>query len=592
MPVCVISKKFGVWQYQNTLKEMISCFTKIIVLTFCTFCILLTYFNFIMISKIGPRRVQSTSMVLKNIHNNSNVTATEHKNPTEVAVPRIQKTPAKIPAHIHQFWEGSNRPDKLMQSCRQLHPHWQYTLWNVSTVRLMPTLHNKAIFEDFVKRKKGPGMADIARYSILREYGGIYLDADTLCFRSFEPLLQYGFFAGYHSKENTGTHENNKNHANREMLANGIMGSQAQHPVIVKVTDELENRIRDGPAWATVGPKHLTHVLQTCPTCNRSGDVLILPFYAFVPYHHHEKNIFQKTLNFHELSKLPKVKKFGSFAMNLWGSTFNHWKQLKSININPLLGKSYTHKKIIYFLHLHKAGGSTMCEWARQNYQIVPKGNCAIDARQACCGGESIEAQQKFALQTKYTFIANEDYMFSQMDMKYYDYVVTMRNSFSRYASHYRHILRDYGMKKDFQTWMRGQPDNWITRHLCGTLCQNRPKYALTLQDTMLAYNRLRNFSDILFLESWRQNAVSFATKRKWNSGMEIHSNQAKQPQENQFLHLSVMTSLDDIIYQQAFEKFTQRHEHVERKVLHELNQIHKMNFTFTSPCGEKCTEY
>lgn len=234
----------------------------------------------------------------------------------------------KIPKHIHQFWEGENRPEKLMHHCKKLHKYWQYTLWNVSTVLEMPKLHNKKIFEHYVKTKNGPGMADVARYSILREYGGVYLDADTLCFRSFEPLLKYGFFAGYHSRENSGTTENNLGNPIRDMIANAIIGSTPQHPVIVKVTDELNNQIRGGAAWQVVGPLYLTRVLGKCHDCNVSGDVFILPFHAFVPYHHHEKNILQKTLSFTEL---PKVKKFRSFAMNLWGTTFNHWNKLTSI---------------------------------------------------------------------------------------------------------------------------------------------------------------------------------------------------------------------------------------------------------------------
>ena len=190
-----------------------------------------------------------------------------------------------------------------MHHCRNLHKHWQYTLWNVSTVLKMPKLHNKKIFEHYVKTKNGPAMADVARYSILRQYGGVYLDADTLCFRSFEPLLQYGFFAGYHSKENNGTRENNIGNPIREMIANAIIGSTAQHPVIVRATDELNNQIRGGPAWKVVGPLHLTNVLAKCNHCNESGDVLILPFHAFVPYHHHEKNILQKTSSFSELQR-------------------------------------------------------------------------------------------------------------------------------------------------------------------------------------------------------------------------------------------------------------------------------------------------
>lgn len=38
--------------------------------------------------------------------------------------------------------------------------------------------------------------ADVVRLQILRDYGGIYLDIDTVCLRSFSPLLNYDFVIG------------------------------------------------------------------------------------------------------------------------------------------------------------------------------------------------------------------------------------------------------------------------------------------------------------------------------------------------------------------------------------------------------------
>ena len=276
-------------------------------------------------------------------------------------------------------------------------------------------------------------------------------------------------------------------------------------------------------------------------------------------------------------------------TQNLTLDLLKEKKNKKDENTTAISANTQKIQKIIYYLHLHKAGGSTMCNWAHQNGKLTPPNNCAINTTMPCCGGETIKEQQMFALQTKYTFIANENYMFAQMDMKYYDYVITMRNSFRRYVSHYQHIARVQYMKRDFQTWLKGQPDNWITRHICGTPCKNRPKYALTLQDVMMVYHRMRNFSDILFLETWNHDAVTFASKRKWKSGVNIHDLAAHY---NQSLYSSLMTTLDDIIYEQAFSKYWQKEEAVEQKVLNELHKIRKMNFNFTSPCGKICTEY
>lgn len=248
--------------------------------------------------------------------------------------------------------------------------------------------------------------------------------------------------------------------------------------------------------------------------------------------------------------------------------------------------------KIIYYLHIHKAGGSTMCAWAHKNNQRTPPQNCAINTMKSCCGGETILEQQKFALQTKYTFIANEHYMFSQMDMKYYDYVLTMRKSFSRYVSHYKHIARERHMKHNFESWLQGQPDNWTTRHLCGTPCKYKPKYSLTMQDVMLAYNKMRKFTDILFLETWRHDAMIFASKRKWSSGINIHANRAKRQYHNQSSNSLLMTIFDDIIYEHAFNKFEKDEKILQKNVSLALKKIQKMNFTFSSPCGDLCSEY
>ena len=270
----------------------------------------------------------------------------------------------------------------------------------------------------------------------------------------------------------------------------------------------------------------------------------------------------------------------------------NVFKQNKHIIQSNSAKTIKQQNKIIYYLHIHKAGGSTMCHWAHQNHKVTPPQNCAINTMQSCCGGETIAQQQQFALQTKYTFIANEHYMFSEMDLKYYDYVITLRKSFSRYVSHYRHIAREKHMKHNFETWLQGQPDNWITRHLCGTPCKYRPKYGLTMQDIMLAYNKLRNFSDILFLETWRHDAMMFASKRKWSSRLNIHANRAKKEPSNQRANSSLMTIFDDIIYEQAFTKFYLNESMIRENIWLQWKKIQKLNFSFESPCGKICTEY
>lgn len=232
----------------------------------------------------------------------------------------------EIPKHIHQFWSGPNAPHNLMQHCQNMHPGWNYTLWTPESINKLPVFHNRNMFHEYGKKELN-GQSDIVRYSILREMGGIYIDADTLCLRPLDPFLKYGFFASYMSQNNFQSKS-----PTSESIGTGVIGGIPQHPILLEITDQLNNQMVSGPAWLQVGPHHVMRVLKRCSHCNATGDIHILPYYTFIPYHHSEvgdPNI--KKMMTTEPHLLPKVKRFNSFAMNLWGSTFNIWKSLSTI---------------------------------------------------------------------------------------------------------------------------------------------------------------------------------------------------------------------------------------------------------------------
>ena len=92
-----------------------------------------------------------------------------------------------IPKIIHQIWLGDGDvPIKYLSfidSWKSHHPDWEYHLWTVD--HLIP-LRNQRSYDqttDVVQK------TNIVRYEVLYQYGGIYVELDTACFKNIEPLL-------------------------------------------------------------------------------------------------------------------------------------------------------------------------------------------------------------------------------------------------------------------------------------------------------------------------------------------------------------------------------------------------------------------
>ena len=258
------------------------------------------------------------------------------------------------------------------------------------------------------------------------------------------------------------------------------------------------------------------------------------------------------------------------------------------------------HKKIIFFLHLHKSAGSSLCRMASVNkMKVDTRNNCNVQNDQRCCGGENIADQQRFALSTKYDFVANEGYMYEQMDMTFYTYITILRRSISRYHSHYHYVLR-YSSHRNldisFENWLAGQPDNWNVRHICGTRCMHKPKYSLNVHDFLFTAQRLKLFSHILFFEKIDEGSRVLANHFGWSSNVNPHLNKVKQSgqleteqtslvQKSNYLKMSFM---DDLLYDYALNNNLSNipMDFVDNLINKTLSSEPHSN----SPCGQSCS--
>ena len=147
----------------------------------------------------------------------------------------------KIPYIIHQIWFGSKLPEvyRIWQKrLKKLHPKWQIINWTEAKLkREFPKgLINKKMFAAGKKVNNYAQMADIARYEILYKFGGLYLDYDTKCFKSFEPLHNmYTFFAGLESFKTSC------------YCCNTAVGSVPEHPIIKRSIDLIKSHESQNP---------------------------------------------------------------------------------------------------------------------------------------------------------------------------------------------------------------------------------------------------------------------------------------------------------------------------------------------------------
>jgi hypothetical protein len=244
----------------------------------------------------------------------------------------------------------------------------------------------------------------------------------------------------------------------------------------------------------------------------------------------------------------------------------------------PPTNQTVVEDRIIYYLHIHKSAGTTICKAAKFNGLDVSETNCNVQIDQRCCGeDDSLKAQQDFALSTDFQLVANEKDMYAAMDTDHYRYVVMLRDSRDRYESHWKHVYRKYnltdtveieahwnhvphrrhsekGSVENFTEWWTGQPDNWNVRKICGTPCMNASKYGITEQLWKQTVERLSQFDDVLFVDRFNESFTKFASRVGWTR-MPVLQPSARHVVDYPSMGDEwdpMMTALDDALYEFA----------------------------------------
>jgi hypothetical protein len=183
----------------------------------------------------------------------------------------------KIPKIIHQMWIGPIKPPLiLMNSWKEKNPDFEYIYWNEDEI--IKREMNFKCLKQINEIQQYCGKCDIMRWEILYKYGGIFVDADTICIEPFDDYFM--------CKQAFATYENESQR--KGLVANSTMGFIPKHPLCRDIIEWIADDkmsfdlIRNNPAWLSVGPNRLTKFLET----GNYPDFSVFPSYCYLPIHH------------------------------------------------------------------------------------------------------------------------------------------------------------------------------------------------------------------------------------------------------------------------------------------------------------------
>ena len=213
-----------------------------------------------------------------------------------------------IPKIMHQIWIGPRpMPSKFMDTWKDKHPDYEYIRWTEE--ELSRRRINFECLTPIQRMSEINGKADIIRWELLYQFGGIFIDADSICIEPFdESFLTKPAFAGFENET-----------ARNGLVATGTMGFPPRHPLCRAAIDFILNNdtcpeTTNHKAWFTVGPALLTRLLET----GKYSDFAVYPSYSFLPYHF-------TGLKYEGHKKV--------YAYQEWGSTKQNYEIMNSIEL-------------------------------------------------------------------------------------------------------------------------------------------------------------------------------------------------------------------------------------------------------------------
>jgi len=176
---------------------------------------------------------------------------------------------------IHWYWTGGPMPAwqwDIVLAWQLLHPDVEVRGWTDETI---PTLRNQDLFDD--PRRFSPSShfgqyrANLLRYELLLDYGGVWIDTDLEPRRHVGPLFEQGAFAAWETQG--------------KWINNAFLGCEAGHPAMQTIVDGLRESVL---SKRHLRSNHQSGARYITPLLRNRDDVTVLDQHLVYPYRYDE----------------------------------------------------------------------------------------------------------------------------------------------------------------------------------------------------------------------------------------------------------------------------------------------------------------
>lgn len=204
-----------------------------------------------------------------------------------------------IPKIIHRIWMVFN-PDltKLSKTYQEydrilksLHKDWEFWEWDDAKILNFVHEYYPDFFSIYISYPFPIMRHDSARYLILKQFGGVFIQHSVVFNKPINPLLK-----NYDLVFSTKFNSSNPFFIDRKQeVANGIIASIPNHPFWQNITNQLKENIlaqdpKSNQIMSRTGPIFLSKLIKKYLTQNPVNNIKILDYKYLFPFYANEKN--------------------------------------------------------------------------------------------------------------------------------------------------------------------------------------------------------------------------------------------------------------------------------------------------------------